>query len=177
VAVKSEVIVRVQWADPERSGLRTLRFHARSLDQACKAIAQGVGGSVVEDAAATGDEPPLPRPSPRLRAAKRDRTEAAARLPPAPDAPTAAAKAFVEGTVEWVGEVPAGRLLPPMTLVEARAGQRKVILRLGGTHEFDVGTRVYLSGLNGDAQTLFDAELVSGAGKPPFFFEVRAWAV
>ena len=185
MAVRSEVIVRVQWADPERSGLRTLRFQARSLENACELIARSVGPVIEDDGAAPTDDGaseqrPQPRAfQPRPRRAKAGRNGAAA--PSADeDAPATGnghtPAPFVEGTVEWVGEVPAGHLLPAMTLVRARAGQRKVVLRLAGAHEFDVGTRVYLSGLNG-AGTLFDAELVSGAGKPPFFFEVQAWRV
>ena len=62
VAVRSEVIVRIQWADPERSGLRSLRFHARSLESACELIARGVGAVVVDDEA-----PPARATPPRAR--------------------------------------------------------------------------------------------------------------
>ena len=83
---------------------------------------------------------------------------------------------LVAGSVEWVGEVPAGHFLPAVTLVRARTGDRSIFLRLCGVHAFDVGVRVYLSGLD-PRLTMFDAELTSGAGEPPFFFDVYAWQV
>lgn len=182
MATRGEVIVRVQWADPERSGQRTLRLRARSLEHACRRIAAGYG-DVVEETAA--DSPAV---EPRATRATRPRSTRAANgngHPPGAHADSCAGGdghagtpscALVEATVEWVGDVPAGHLLPALTLVRARTGQRQVILRLNGSHEFGVGTRLYLSGLNG-SQSLFDAELVSGAGKSPFFFEVHAWRV
>ena len=184
VAVRGEVIVRVQWADPERNGLRTMRVQARSLEQVCRAVVQVVG----PDVSANGDSAraPIaaatpPRPSRRHQADESvvpGKSHADAHEITACNGHPSltSASQLVVGNVEWIGETPAGHLLPAVTLLQARAGARCVFLRVVGEHTFAVGSRLYLSGLNG-SQTMFDAELVSGAGKPPFFFELRAWSV
>jgi hypothetical protein len=185
VAVRGEVIVRMQWADPERNGLRTMRVQARSLDQVCRAVVEAVGPELCTN----GESSPtrITDATPTKSSRRRQTNQATTTPEFQPEAHGIAAACnghasltnaspLVVGVVEWVGETPAGHLLPAVTLLQARAGARFVFLRVVGEHTFEVGARLYLSGLDG-AQTMFDAELVSGAGKPPFFFELRSWSL
>lgn len=160
MAARTEVIVRVQWADPERSGLRTLRLRARSLDRVCKGIAKGVGGLVKVDDTACETEPPAPTPM---------------EVPGNGVEHGPIGTGLVAATIESVGQVPPGHLLPATTLLRVRANRGRVFLRLIGAHDFELGTRIYLSGLEA-TRTMYDAELVSGAVTAPFFFELRPWS-
>lgn len=169
--MRGDVIVRVQWADPGRSGLRTLRLDAPSLEEVCRHIATRYGRGAGVAAAKTNG-------APRARVRKAAARPARAAVEPTvaePGTERAAACRLVAGTIEWVGEVPAGHLLPPITLLRVRARDRRLVLRLAGAHAIQPGARVYLSGVDG-GHRLFDAELVSGADTAPFFFEARSWA-
>jgi hypothetical protein len=192
------VIVRVQWADSERGGLRTVKVHATSLDEVCHIITSTFQCTSV-DAATTAlpqdraDHIVVRKATPSRNGARPSRRAVGPppRQPSAtpgtqeiasqscspsngskgerPAVQTPAVSAdAVVGPILWTSEVPEGRFLPAATLLQIQIGGRKVTLRVPGLQHFEVGTHATLA--DGlQFGEFFEAELVNGAGPPTRF--------